>query len=165
MPENNEIVSENMDDELERTLMALVNLIIPPSRDGKMPGAAETGFVAYVQNENHLPWIEDSLLTIAGESHDRHDREFSALTVTEQSKLIDDLRRRLIRFFIRLTNLVMECYYQHDQVLEAIGLEARTPFPDGYSIDEGDLTLLEPVSRRVKLYRDSTPGRKEASDC
>ena len=35
-----------------------------------------------------------------------------------------------------------------------IGLEARPPFPQGYLLEEGDLTLLEPVYLRGKIYRD-----------
>ena len=160
MPKDNAIVSGNMDEEQERTLIVLLNLIIPPSKDRTMPGAADIGFIAYIQQENHVLWIRDGLLTIAGSSHDKYGTEFSALTGSEQTQLIDELRRRLNRFFIRLTNLVMECYYQHDRVLEAIGLEARAPFPEGYAVEEGDLTLLEPVAQRVKLYRDPFPERR-----
>ena len=160
MRNDNGIISGQMDDEQERTLGALLNLIIPPSQDRNMPGAAEVGFIAYIQKENHVPWIRDGLLSIVDSSHEQYGGEFSALTGSEQTQLIDELRRGLMRFFIRLTNLVMECYYQHDQVLEAIGLEARAPFPEGYSVTEGDLTLLEPVSQRVKLYRDPVPERR-----
>ncbi len=164
MPENNEIPAVELDDEQERTLMALLNLIIPPSRDGRMPAAAETDFLSYARREGHLAWIRDGLLSLIVETHDRHEGEFSTLTTSGQSELIDAVRRKLMRFFLRLTNLVMECYYQHDLVLEAIGLDARAPFPDGYSIDEGDLTLLEPVSLRTKLYRDPAAGQTGASD-
>ena len=160
MPEDNGIISGNLNDEQERALIALLNLIIPPSEDRTLPGAAEVGFVAYMQKENHVPWIRDGLLSITDTSQERYGREFSVLTGAEQTQLIDELRRRLIRFFIRLTNLVMECYYQHDRVLEAIGLEARAPFPEGYAVEEGDLTLLEPVAQRVKLYRDPFPERR-----
>ncbi len=154
MPKDNKIVSENLNEEQERTLIALLNLIIPPSEDGKMPGAADVGFFAYMHNENLFPWIREGLLSIVEESHNQYGQEFSALSGSEQTQLIDRLRRRYFRFFSRLTTEVIQCYYQHDQVLEAIGLEARPPFPEGYLVEEGDLTLLEPVYERGKLYRD-----------
>lgn len=143
-----------LDDEHAQTLLALSNLIIPSNLERGMPGAADVGIVSYVQNEGHTSWVLDGLRSIVEESHKVHESEFSALTPAEQGSLIDGLRRKLIRFFINITNLVVECYYQHDDVLEAIGLEARTPFPDGYLVEEGDLTLLESVCERGNIYRE-----------
>jgi len=147
-------VSENLNEELGRTLIALLNLIIPPSEDGKMPSAADVGFFAYMHSENIVPWIREGLLSIVEESYTKYGQEFSVLSASEQTQLIDRLRRILSRFFSRLTTQVMQCYYQHDHVLEAIGLGARPPFPQGYRVEEGDLTLLESVYERGKLYRD-----------
>ena len=154
MPKDDNIVFEALNEEQERTLIVLLNLIIPPSEDGKMPGAADVGFFAHMHNENLFPWIRKGLLSIVKESHNQFGQEFSALRGSEQTQLIDRLRRRHFRFFSRLTSQVIQCYYQHDQVLEAIGVEARTPFPEGYLVEEGDLTLLEPVYERGKIYRD-----------
>ena len=54
----------------------------------------------------------------------------------------------------RNTSQVDRAYYQHDDVLKAIGLEARPPFPKGYEVEEGDILLLESVYYRGKIYRD-----------
>ena len=154
MPKDNKIVSENLNEEQERTLIALLNLIIPPSEDGKMPGAADVGFFAYMHNENLYSWIREGLLSIGEESRNMYGKEFSMLSGTNQTQLIDRLRRKLFRFFSQLATHVMLCYYQHDRVLEAIGLEVRPPFPHGYLVEDGDLTLLEAVYERGKIYRD-----------
>ena len=45
-------------------------------------------------------------------------------------------------------------YYQHPRVVEALGLEPRPPFPKGFEVAPSDLTLLDPVRRRRKMYRD-----------
>ena len=154
MSKNKKVVSENLNEEQERTLIVLLNLFIPPSEDGKMPGAADVGFLAYIHNENILPWIKEGLINIIEESHNKYGQEFLSLSGSEQTELIDKLRRKSLQFFNRLTTQVIQCYYQHDDVLEAIGLEARPPFPQGYLLEEGDLTLLEPVYLRGKIYRD-----------
>jgi hypothetical protein len=39
-------------------------------------------------------------------------------------------------------------------VLEAIGMEARAPFPKGFEVEPGDLSLLDPVRRRGRVYRE-----------
>ncbi|MDX2167221.1 MAG: hypothetical protein SF182_09165, partial [Deltaproteobacteria bacterium] len=45
-------------------------------------------------------------------------------------------------------------YYQHPIVLQALGLEPRPPHPLGYAMEENDLSLLEPVRQRAKLFRE-----------
>lgn len=154
MLKENMIVSERLNEEQERTLVAMLNLIIPPSEDGKMPGAADVGFLAYMHDENLLSWIREGLINIMEESHNSYGREFVALSSVEQDQLLDGLRRRYFRFFGSLTNSVVQCYYLHDQVLKGIGLDVRPPFPQGYVVEEGDLCLLESVYERGKIYRD-----------
>lgn len=143
-----------MNEEQERILNTLLNLIIPPSQDGKMPSAADVGFLVYVHNENLVSWIKEGLQSIGEESHHKYGREFLVLSDFEQAELIESLRRQLFQYFSRLTTVVINCYYQHDHVLEALGLEARPPFPQGYNLGEWDITLLEPVFERGKIYRD-----------
>jgi hypothetical protein len=101
-----------------------------------------------------LPWIREGLINIIEESHNKYGQEFSSLSGSEQTQLNDKLRRKYRQFFNRLATQIIQCYYQHDDVLEAIGLGARPPFPKGYLLEEGDLTLLEPVYLRGKIYRD-----------
>ena len=154
MCKDNNIVSDTLNEKQEKTLMALLNLIIPPSKDGRLPGAADIDFLTYIHNEKLYPLIQNVLINVIEESHGEYDQDFSALSAYHQLHLTDQLRRRHNRFFTLLVTHIVRCYYQHDKVLEAIGLEARPPFPDGYRLEEGDLTLLEPVYKRGKIYRD-----------
>ncbi len=50
--------------------------------------------------------------------------------------------------------MILGGYYRDDRVLLAIGHEARAPFPKGYEVEQGDWSLLDPVKRRAKLWRD-----------
>ena len=52
-------------------------------------------------------------------------------------------------------SLVMQCYYRDDRVMEALGMEARAPFPLGYEVPEGDWSMLEAVQARGKIWRDT----------
>lgn len=154
MLKDNKFASENLNEEQKRTLNALVNLIIPPSEDGKMPGAADVCFLADIGSNKSLHWIQEGLFSIVEESHKNYGKEFSMLKSSDQALLIDRFKRSFIQIFNRLTTQIIQCYYQDDDVLEALGLEARPPFPNGYSLKEVDLTLLEPVYLRGKIYRD-----------
>ena len=44
--------------------------------------------------------------------------------------------------------------YRDDRVLRSLGMEPRPPFPKGFEVEQGDWSLLEPVKRRGKLYRE-----------
>ena len=119
-----------------------------------MPGAADVGFFDYLDSNKQMPWLKEGLQKIVVESHNKYGKEFSVLNGSEQTQLIDDLKRNFLQFFNRLTNQIIQCYYQNDDVLKAIGIKTRPPFPNGHLLEEGDLTLLEAVYLRGKIYRD-----------
>ena len=139
------------------TLDAVLNLIVPPSADGRMPGAAEVGVPAYLvaQAADALPVLRDELEALERRSRARFARAFAALAQGERRSLIDELRARAPAFMSRLAMETLACYYQHDRVLEGLGLEARAPYPKGYQVVPGDLSLLAPVRSRGKIYRDA----------
>jgi hypothetical protein len=53
-----------------------------------------------------------------------------------------------------LGRVVLQCYYRDDRVLLAVGHEARPPFPKGYTLEQGDWSLLDAVRDRPQLWRD-----------
>ena len=140
--------------EWQSTLAMVLNQIIPPSSDGRMPGAADVDFLAFAENQGSSLWIRDGLEKMQAESHIRFQRGLVELHDPQAVELMGIVARTMRVFFNRLSHLVIQCYYQHDRVLAAIGVERRTPFPKGYTVDEGDLTLLEDVFNRGKIYRD-----------
>jgi hypothetical protein len=129
-------------------------MIIPASNDGEMPCATELDFMDYLQHGNLIPWIEDGIIIIDNESKKQFDCEYNNLQDSEQKQLIYNLKRNLNEYFSVLTTHVINCYYQHDIVLSKIGVEHNPPFPKGSHVSEWDITLLEPVFIRGKLYRD-----------
>jgi len=138
----------------EKTLSTLLNLLIPPSTTYKKPGGSEVNFFTYMHEKNNFNLVQDILLKIKDEANKVHGQDFSMLTASDQAHIVKLIQRNNFHSFTRLINEIIQCYYQNDKVLESIGLEPRPPFPDGYYVDEGDLTLLIPVFERGKIYRD-----------
>ena len=67
MPEKSIVKNQRFDNlnaEEEQTLITILNLVIPPSEDDKMPGAADIGFIDYIQNQNLISWIREGLINI-----------------------------------------------------------------------------------------------------
>jgi len=139
------------------SLDRVLNLIIPPSADGRMPGAAEVGVPDYLAAEapDALPLLCRELDELEQQSRERFARGFAELESGERKSLIDAMRAQDPLFMNRLVHELLACYYQHDRVLEGLGLEARPPFPKGYQIAQGDMRLLAPVRARGKMYRDA----------
>jgi hypothetical protein len=52
-----------------------------------------------------------------------------------------------------LIRVVLQCYYRDDRVLYWLGLELRPPFPEGYVLEQGDWSLLDPVKARPSMWR------------
>ena len=52
-----------------------------------------------------------------------------------------------------LVRVVLQCYYRDDRVLRSLGLELRPPFPKGYTLEQGDWALLDPVKARPSTLR------------
>lgn len=52
-----------------------------------------------------------------------------------------------------LTMLTMQCYYRDDRVMKSLEMPVRAPFPEGYAVDDGDYSLLDPVRARGPIYR------------
>ena len=52
-----------------------------------------------------------------------------------------------------LGRIVCSAYYRDDRVLLALGHEARAPFPKGYTVEQGDWSLLDAVKSRRQFWR------------
>jgi hypothetical protein len=52
-----------------------------------------------------------------------------------------------------LIRVVLQCYYREDRVLRSLNLELRPPFPKGYTLEQGDWSLLDPVKARAPIWR------------
>ena len=53
MVKDKKLVTDNLSNEEKDTLQTLLTLIIPSSEDGKMPSAADVGFINYLDNNSN----------------------------------------------------------------------------------------------------------------
>ena len=139
-----------------RALESVLDEIIPPSGDGRLPGAGEVGLVRYIeQHASELrPTIVQGLSALDDHARGRGARDFAALSREDKLEALNELATAQPAF---LSGLILQSYvgyYQNDRVLEGLGLEPRPPYPDGYKMEPTDLGLLDGVRRRDKLYRD-----------
>jgi hypothetical protein len=139
----------------ERAALACVlDAIIPPSADGRMPGAGAAGIAAHVEAVlRTLPdlhaMVLEGLRDLDTQARQQHDRSFVEIGADERAALV-----AMQGFSYALVPHAYVGYYQQDRVLEAIGIDPRPPHPEGYAVPPSDLSLLEPVKARGPGYRD-----------
>ena len=148
-----------LDEDQQRTLASVLDRIVPPSSDGRLPGAGGLGLATDVERAVDAtpalrPVIALGLTTLGELARRRHPQGFSVLAEGERTALLDELAATDAAFLPTLAFLTYTAYYQHADVLRALGLEPRPPHPKGYEMEENDPALLEPVRRRARLYRD-----------
>jgi hypothetical protein len=137
-----------------RALACVLDAIIPPSADGRMPGAGAAGIGAHVEGVlRTLPdlhaMVVEGLHELDTQARQQYDRAFVAMGESERAALV-----AMQGFSYALVPHAYVGYYQQDRVLEAIGMEPRPPHPEGYAVPPSDLSLLDPVKARGARYRD-----------
>jgi gluconate 2-dehydrogenase subunit 3-like protein len=150
----NEIDTSTFSADEQRVLASVLDEIIPSSADGKLPGAGQLGLAGYVvaalQKTPELrSMVAQGLSELDSLARTRHAPGFAALTREDKLQLLNEWG-----FVLPLTLHTFTGYYQHARVVEALGLEARPPHPKGYHMEPNDLSLLDAVRRRPKLYRE-----------
>ena len=144
----------------QRALVAFAGAVIPASAAYDVPGADDPLIAADIlATAKRYP---DDVMS-ALKQHDelaaaKHGAPFAELDAAAKQSLIegqfDGVRIAGQRTVLAI---VMQCYYRDDRVMRSLDMEPRSPFPEGFTVEEGDWSLLEPVKRRGKAYRDAPP--------
>jgi hypothetical protein len=148
-----------LSEEDRQTLSHALDQIIPPDFDRGRPGAGELGLAAYVDAAlDAMPAVKEMVVQSLAAADDlarrRSGRRLSDLPHEERVAVLDQLAASEHAFPMPVVLHTYAGYYQHPRVLDALGLEPRPPHPAGYATIEGDLTLLDAVRRRARMYRE-----------
>ena len=133
-------------------LRCVVGHIIPPSAEYGVPGADDPLIFADILRSvgRDLPDLERALLVIDHMAGAR----LTSLSDEKQAQVLAAFRASEPALAGVVEAVTARCYYRDDRVMASIGVEARPPFPVGYEVEQGDWSLLDPVRRRGKIYRD-----------
>ena len=133
-------------------LRTVAGMLIPPSDEYKVPGADDAGIqadiIATLGREIELVrQALDHLAQLAG-------KPLADLDPAQRDAVAKEFRATGGAAAATLIRVVLQCYYRDDRVLRSLGLELRAPFPKGYTLEQGNWSLLDPVKARpAKLRR------------
>lgn len=137
-----------LSDEQTRTLVNVLDTLIPANGPRGMPAAGQVGVAEHVlRAADLLPVFTAGLSLLV-------DAGFDALDSAQRVNALNEVASGEPAFLPALLFKAYEGYYQNPATLEALGLPPRPPHPLGYPVEENDLSLLEPVRGREKLYRE-----------
>ncbi len=144
-------MSETLTEAEIADLRCLAGMIVPPSAKYGVPGADDEKILADIvasvgRDADHVHAALARLRTLA-------EGPFAALDATRRINVAARLRAEGGAAIRVLTRIVLLCYYRDDRVMLSLGLDPRPPFPQGYIVEQGDWSLLDPVRARKPFWR------------
>lgn len=135
---------------------ALLDLVIPPSRDGAMPGAGNLGLkntvAASVEADVLLgPAVAAGLRAVCDAALAIHPVGLPALSPGMRLEVVREVLGKHPTLMNALARHLYPAYYQHPAVLDALGEPARPPFPEGFQVEPTDARLLAELHARRKV--------------
>jgi hypothetical protein len=132
-------------------LRTVAAMIIPASTEYAVPGADDASIQADIlktmgRDAEGVRAALDHLARLAGKS-------LAELDPARRDAVAQEFRASGGPAAATLVRVVLQCYYRDDRVLRSLGLELRAPFPLGYTLEQGDWSLLDPVKAMVPSLR------------
>jgi hypothetical protein len=131
-----------------RDLRCVAGMMIPPSAEFNVPSADDAVIFADIVGTmgRDTAQVREALAGLAG---------VADLDPARRDAVVLAFRERGGAAAATLSRVILQCYYRDDRVVRSLGLEARPPFPLGHTLEQGDWSLLDPVRKRAKLWRDA----------
>jgi len=145
-------------DDERRTLACVLDELVPPAPERRLPGAGEIGLAAHMERlAAELPAFRAALLPGLAALREIAQRRgaagFAALRGEERLSALNELAAAQPAFVPNLVFQTYVAYYREGRVLESLGLEPRPPHPKGHELAPLDPARLDAVRARPPLYR------------
>ena len=139
-------------------LSAVLDALVPPSADGRLPGAGALGLASEIEEKlgAMCAFTARGLEALDAVARERGAASFAALAPAARADALNAHATADPGFLPGLVFQLYSAYYQHPRVQQGLGLEPRPPHPKGYPLEQPDLdALLAPVRAQVKRYREA----------
>lgn len=143
--------TQSLSEEQHRSLRCLAELMIPASTQYQVPGAGDDAIFADIlrssgRDADHVQKVLETLDAMSG-------GVFADLDPARRDAVAARLREAGGESLALLCRIFLQCYYRDDRVMRSLHMELRPPFPKGFTVEQGDWSLLDPVRARQPFYR------------
>ncbi len=132
---------------------AFLNLVIPPSADGVMPGAGSLGLGEAIATSveadtrfGHV--VSNGLQSVFEAALVVEPAGLPALLPADRVEVVQSVLGDHPMLMVSVSRYLYIAYYQHPRILAALGEPARAPFPEGFEIEPTDERLLAALHAR-----------------
>ena len=134
-------------------LRCIAGMMIPASTEFDVPGADDPTIFADIVKSlgRDLRDVKAAIKTLSSLG----GCAFADLEPSRRDAVAAAFRERGGAELAALSRAILQCYYRDDRVVRSLGLEPRAPFPKGHTVEQGDWSLLDPVRKRPKMWRDA----------
>ena len=138
-------------------LQAFAGTVIPASADYGVPGADDPAIAADIARtaEGSAGAVAEALDALDALARQQRRAAFTDLDEAGRLTAARAFRSAQPSVAVTLLVLVAQCYYRDDRVMASLGMEPRAPFPEGFELEQGDWSLLDPVRKRDSMVRDA----------
>lgn len=155
---DNLITSELLAKDDRQTLSILLGALLPADQELGTPAGNDPRImddILQTLRPASNDGVVEGLAELRQTSQKRFNVSFEDCEDAQRVALFKEMQSRNASFYRTLSAVVLQCYYRDDDVMRSLDMEPRPPYPDGYEIPQGDLSLLDPVRRRRKIWRDA----------
>jgi hypothetical protein len=154
----NENKSPIMSDDDIRDLKIIAEMIIPTSDVHKIPGAADPEIFEDILSlaAPHTATIASALKALNALSLEADGEAFAKLGTDQRETVADSFRQNHAAVTELLEALTVQAYYRNERIKSSLDMESRPPFPGGFTLEQGDWSLLDEVRSRPPFYRGTS---------
>ena len=128
----------------------IVDLLIPAREN--LPSPTKINVVEHIDDAlSNTPTTRRIFVESLG---DINNKQFLSLSKMEQINLLEKYELSNGTFFSQLLRHTYNAYYTNPIVVAGIGMTGRPPQPLGYTLEKGNLTLLDKVIKRGQIWRN-----------
>ena len=136
-------------------MQAFLDVVIPPSKDGRMPAAGSLCLAPAVAAALEAdPLLGPIALAGIQAVHDAalalDTGGLAALSAEARLEVVAAQVTAHPMLMIGIARYLYPLYYQHPRVLEGLGEPPRPPFPEGYEVEPTDPALLAKLRPRQR---------------
>lgn len=139
-----------------RDLRRLAGLMVPASAEYGVPGADDAAIFADIVLS--LGRDREAVRSALASLHEIAGGDFAGFDEQKAETAAMRLLGRDGAEIAALGRAVLQCYYRDERVMQALGREARSPYPQGHELEQGDWSLLDAVRGRPRMWRDIDGG-------
>lgn len=138
----------------KKALEVLTALMIPADSSRNLPSGSQVEASKFLVSDGVY---DEALLDLEEVSHyvdSTMGWNLEELTQDQFEVLIKSHRKIMDPLLKKIGPSLLKAYYTNPVVQVQIGVGDKPPFPDGRTVYEGDLELLEPVFNRGPIFRE-----------